>query len=135
MRGQNGRTNTVTDITGISYDEKTKKTLFDNVCNFSKEIKASTINVDELNVGGIGITNVFAYKGVVATIYNLPETANVGDCYNVLADGNIYAFNGEEWQKSGSAMVPQLPSDAENKIYTLRAIKGYLQWVEETVTN
>lgn len=135
MRGQNGRTNTVTDITGISYDAKTKKTLFKNVCDFSKEVNASIINVDELNVNGIGIINVFAYKGVVAAITNLPETANAGDCYNVLADGCIYAFNGEEWQKTGSAMVPQLPFDAKNKIYTLRAVKGYLQWVEETVTN
>ena len=135
MRGLNGRTNTITNITGISYDEKNKKTLFDNVCEFSKEINVHTLNVDDLNVDGVGTTRIFDYKGVVATIYYLPKTANAGDCYNVLADGNIYAFNGEEWQKIGSAMVPQLPSDAGNKTYTLRAIKGYLRWVEETVTN
>jgi len=135
MRGQNGRTGTLTDVIGISYDKKTKKTLFENECEFSKEISAPTINADEIKIGGIGITNVYAYKGVVATTANLPLSANAGDCYNVLADGYIYAYNGEEWQRAGSAMVPQLPSDAASKIYTLRAINGYLQWVEETITN
>lgn len=47
------------------------------------------------------ISTVFVYKGTVATIGDLNNIENpkVGDCWNVEADGNNYAWNGSEWDK------------------------------------
>lgn len=47
------------------------------------------------------ISTVFVYKGTVATIGDLNSIENpkVGDCWNVEADGNNYAWNGSEWDK------------------------------------
>ena len=47
------------------------------------------------------ISTVFIYKGTVATTGDLDSIENpkVGDCWNVEADGNNYAWNGSEWDK------------------------------------
>ena len=47
------------------------------------------------------ISTVFVYKGTVATTGDLSSIENpkVGDCWNVEADGNNYAWNGSEWDK------------------------------------
>lgn len=47
------------------------------------------------------ISTVFVYKGTVATTGDLNNIENpkVGDCWNVEADGNNYAWNGSEWDK------------------------------------
>lgn len=47
------------------------------------------------------ISTVFVYKGTVATIGDLNNIENpkIGDCWNVEADGNNYAWNGSEWDK------------------------------------
>lgn len=47
------------------------------------------------------ISTVFVYKGTVATTGDLDsiESPKVGDCWNVEADGNNYAWNGSEWDK------------------------------------
>lgn len=47
------------------------------------------------------ISTVFVYKGTVATTGDLDSIENpkVGDCWNVEADGNNYAWNGSEWDK------------------------------------
>lgn len=45
------------------------------------------------------VSTVFKYKGTVATVddlNNIVEKA-IGDCYNVEASGQNYAWNGEEW--------------------------------------
>ena len=45
------------------------------------------------------VSSVFKYKGTVATKADLNNIVdiNIGDCYNVEADGVNYAWNGEEW--------------------------------------
>ena len=45
------------------------------------------------------LAGAFHYKGNVAAVADLPETAEIGDVYNVEADGSNYAFNGEQWDK------------------------------------
>lgn len=52
------------------------------------------------------ISTVFVYKGTVATTGDLDsiEDPKVGDCWNVEADGNNYAWNGSEWDKLGGTV-------------------------------
>lgn len=48
------------------------------------------------------ITNMYKYKGSVATVSLLPSTGQTaGDVYNVEANGMNYAWNGEEWDPLG----------------------------------
>lgn len=48
------------------------------------------------------ITNMYKYKGSVATVSLLPSTGQtVGDVYNVEANGMNYAWNGTEWDALG----------------------------------
>lgn len=44
------------------------------------------------------LAGAFHYKGSVATVADLPATGNeVGDVYNVLENGNNYAWDGTDW--------------------------------------
>lgn len=43
--------------------------------------------------------SIFHYKGNVQTVEDLPATAEIGDVYNVIADGANYCFDGENWDK------------------------------------
>lgn len=48
------------------------------------------------------ITNMYKYKGSVATVSALPSSGNTtGDVYNVEATGMNYAWNGTEWDALG----------------------------------
>lgn len=48
------------------------------------------------------ITNMYKYKGSVATMSLLPSTGQTaGDVYNVEANGMNYAWNGTEWDALG----------------------------------
>lgn len=48
------------------------------------------------------ITNMYKYKGSVATVSLLPSTGQTaGDVYNVEANGMNYAWNGTEWDALG----------------------------------
>ena len=48
------------------------------------------------------ITNMYKYKGSVATVSALPASGNTtGDVYNVEATGMNYAWNGTEWDALG----------------------------------
>ena len=48
------------------------------------------------------ITNMYKYKGSVATVSALPSSDNTtGDVYNVEANGMNYAWNGTEWDALG----------------------------------
>lgn len=56
------------------------------------------------------ITNMYKYKGSVATVSALPSSGNTtGDVYNVEASGMNYAWNGSAW-------------DALGEIFTITAI-------------
>lgn len=56
------------------------------------------------------ITNMYKYKGSVATVSDLPSSGNTtGDVYNVEATGMNYAWNGQAW-------------DALGEIFTITAI-------------
>lgn len=56
------------------------------------------------------ITNMYKYKGSVATVSALPSTGNTtGDVYNVEANGMNYAWDGTDW-------------DALGEIFTITAI-------------
>lgn len=52
------------------------------------------------------LTSVMTYKGVKATVDDLPtENNKTGDLWHVTADGGEYAWNGAEWEMIGAAGV------------------------------
>lgn len=48
------------------------------------------------------LTDVYKYKGSVATYDLLPTDAATGDVWNVESDGNNYAWNGTAWDSLGA---------------------------------
>ena len=46
------------------------------------------------------ITNPFTFKGTVATVSNLPSTAQLNDTYYVTAENCLYTYNGTTWAQS-----------------------------------
>lgn len=60
------------------------------------------------------ITNMYKYKGSVATISALSSTGNTtGDVYNVEASGMNYAWNGSEWDSLGEIFQITAITNAE----------------------
>lgn len=48
-----------------------------------------------------GEASAYHYKGSVNSVNDLPESAEVGDVYNVIATGMNYAWTGTEWDALG----------------------------------
>lgn len=48
--------------------------------------------------------NPLTFKGIVATINDLPEDATAGDIYNITAINKNYVFSGEEWLEYSDAI-------------------------------
>ena len=60
------------------------------------------------------ITNMYKYKGSVATVSLLPSTGQtVGDVYNVEANGMNYAWNGTEWDALGEIFTSTSISNSD----------------------
>lgn len=60
------------------------------------------------------LTNVYKYKGSVATYAELPATGNVtGDVWNVESDGMNYAWNGTAWDNLGTIFTINYISNTE----------------------
>lgn len=60
------------------------------------------------------LTNVYTYKGSVATVGALPtEGVTVGDVYNVEASGMNYAWTGTEWDALGEIFTISTITDAQ----------------------
>ena len=50
---------------------------------------------------------VYVFKGSVATISNLPNTANPGDVYNVIENDMNYAWTGSAWDQLGGTIATE----------------------------
>lgn len=60
------------------------------------------------------ITNMYKYKGSVATVSALPSSGNTtGDVYNVEATGMNYAWNGSAWDALGEIFTITAITNAE----------------------
>lgn len=59
------------------------------------------------------ISGVYLYRGSVATVDALPESADTGDVYNVEADGGNYAWTGTAWDALGGTVAIETATDAE----------------------
>lgn len=59
------------------------------------------------------ITNVYKYKGSVATAADLPASATAGDVYNVEADGMNYGWTGSAWDALGASFTIDAITNAE----------------------
>lgn len=60
------------------------------------------------------VTNMYKYKGSVATVSALPSSDNtIGDVYNVEASGMNYAWNGTAWDALGEIFTITSISNSE----------------------
>ena len=75
---------------GITGDIKDQKDLYQALEDIKQQIEDAIS--EQINTS-------FNYKGDVNSVADLPETAEKGDCYNVLDTGADYLFNGEKWDK------------------------------------
>lgn len=89
---------------------------------YVKKISApETIAWDNVT-GKPDFSSVYRYKGSVATVDALPDTAEIGDVYNVVATGMNFGWTGEEWDALGgtvdltevNAAIEQLQTDVTN---------------------
>lgn len=66
------------------------------------------------------ITNIYKYKGSVATYDALPTTdLAVGDVYNVEADGMNYGWTGTEWDALGATFsITAITNDEIDALFT-----------------
>ena len=66
------------------------------------------------------MSGIFKYKGVVATINDLPSsTSKAGDCYYVTAETSTYAFNGSAWENIGSTVdLTNYQTSTDNSLET-----------------
>jgi hypothetical protein len=59
------------------------------------------------------ITNMYKYKGSVATTSDLPSGATTGDVYNVEASGMNYAWDGSTWDALGEIFTIDKVTNSE----------------------
>ena len=109
-------TNDAGYITGYTETDPT-------VPSWAKESTKPSYTFSELtthptSISGYGITDAYTksevdskvsavlkYKGVKATITDLPSSGNtIGDTWHVTATSGEYAWDGEEWQELGTAI-------------------------------
>ena len=102
--------NTKANSSNVYTIEQTDKLLAD---------KANIANVYTKQEVDEKLSAVYHYKGSVATVEELPETAEVGDVYNVEDTGDNYAWNGTAWDKlAGTADLSNyLTVDAAAELY------------------
>ncbi len=59
------------------------------------------------------LTNLYKYKGSVATFSDLPTNATAGDVYNVETDNMNYAWEGSKWDPLGALFTIEAITNAE----------------------
>ena len=108
----NAKANSADVLTMLSgYVEKeTGKGLSTNDYTTTEKNKLAAFSAASSYALKSDITNMYKYKGSVATVSALPSSGNTaGDVYNVEASGMNYAWNGSAW-------------DALGEIFTITAI-------------
>lgn len=84
------------------------------------DTKANATTVEATYAKKTDLTNVYKYKGSVATVANLPTTGNTsGDVYNVEARGINYAWNGTTWDALGELF--EISSISNTEVDTILA--------------
>lgn len=92
---------TITDLSG-KVDKVDGKGLSTNDYTTAEKSKLAAFGDASTYALKSDITNMYKYKGSVATISLLPSTGQtVGDVYNVESNGMNYAWNGTEWDALG----------------------------------
>jgi len=90
------------DSLNDKVDKVTGKGLSTNDYTTAEKNKLAAFGAASTYALKTDITNMYKYKGSVATVSALPSTENtVGDVYNVEASGMNYAWNGTEWDALG----------------------------------
>ena len=92
----------------------TKQTITDKGVNISVPTSASQLSDYGTLALKSDITNVYKYKGSVATASALPTSGNTaGDVYNVEEDNMNYAWNGSEWDPLGEVFEIESITNAD----------------------
>lgn len=90
------------DSLNDKVDKVTGKGLSTNDYTTAEKNKLAAFGAASTYALKTDITNMYKYKGSVATVSALPSSDNTtGDVYNVEATGMNYAWNGTEWDALG----------------------------------
>ena len=90
------------DSLNDKVDKVTGKGLSTNDYTTAEKNKLAAFGAASTYALKTDITNMYKYKGSVATVSALPSSDNTtGDVYNVEASGMNYAWNGTEWDALG----------------------------------
>jgi hypothetical protein len=92
---------TITDLDG-KVDKVTGKGLSTNDYTTAEKNKLAAFGAASTYALKTDITNMYKYKGSVATVSVLPASGNTtGDVYNVESSGMNYAWDGTAWDALG----------------------------------
>ena len=73
--------------------------------HYSIPSKTSDLVNDSGYLTSSDLASVLTYKGIKASVANLPTTGNTtGDVWHITADGSEYAWDGSQWQELGTAI-------------------------------
>ena len=90
------------DSLNDKVDKVTGKGLSTNDYTTAEKNKLAAFGAASTYALKTDITNMYKYKGSVATVSALPSSDNTtGDVYNVEATGMNYAWNGTAWDALG----------------------------------
>lgn len=93
------------DIVATTKDiENTKEEVEKDLVDAKEELVGKIDALEEKTEEEIkeiksSLTAALHYKGSVETVEDLPETATIGDFYNILSTGANYAWDGQNWDK------------------------------------
>lgn len=113
----------ISTATPIPYNEEAAQNILNRTTPVTGNMVGSdgkVYNIVDLlkGMGGGGGSDVLKYKGSVATYGDLPNDAEVGDVYNVLADDKNYAWTGTAWDDFGGAVTVALAACTDVSITT-----------------
>lgn len=110
----------------------------------------SEIGSKPTTISGYGITDAYTktevdnkvsavlrYKGVKATVGDLPSTGNItGDTWHVTATSGEYAWDGSEWQELGTAIsIPSATGSSTTGITIANHSTGSIYGVSSSTTS
>lgn len=111
-----------TSATPVTYNTEAAQNILNRSTPLSGNMVGSdgtVYNIVDLLTDIASGSDVLKYKGSVATYEDLPNDAERGDVYNVLADGKNYAWTGTEWDDFGGAVTVALAACTDVQLTNL----------------
>jgi hypothetical protein len=112
----------ISTATPIPYNEQAAQDILNRTTPVTGNMVGSdkkVYNIVDLLKGISAGSDVLKYKGSVDTYEDLPNDAEAGDVYNVLADDKNYAWTGTAWDDFGGAVTVALAACTDVQLTNL----------------